>query len=92
MKFIQIISQTQNPNTREIFTHTKTINVSQILSITIGEGCNLDFCRIVMSNGEDIPIGKKSYHALIGMIQDKWEGVRVLPCIEGCNPFNTNNV
>lgn len=82
MKFIQIFSQAKALGTREIFTHTRTINVSQILEITSGMGRDVDYCRIIMSNGEEIFLGRKSYNALIDMIQDKWEGIRVLPCVE----------
>lgn len=32
-----------------------------------------------MVNGEEIPIGMKEYNALLDLIQDEWEGIRVLP-------------
>ena len=79
MKFIQIISQGKSPGTGEIFTHTRTINVSQILEITSGMGCDFNYSRITMVNGEEIPIGIKEYNALLALIQDEWEGIRVLP-------------
>ena len=79
MKFIQIISQSKSLGTGEIFTHTKTINVSHILEIISAVGCNLDYSRIIMVNGEEIPIGMKEYYALLHLIQDEWEGIRVLP-------------
>lgn len=78
MKFIQIISQGKAPGTGEIFTHTKTINVSQILKITSSMG-GINYSRITMVNGEEIPIGMKEYNALLDLIQDEWEGIRVLP-------------
>lgn len=81
MKFIQIISQSKAPGTGEIFTHTKTINVSQILEITSGMGC-INYSLITMVNGEEIPIGTKEYNELIHLIQDEWEGIRVLPCVQ----------
>ncbi|MBQ4589005.1 MAG: hypothetical protein IJA95_06940 [Bacteroidaceae bacterium] len=82
MKFIQIISQGKAPGTGEIFTHTKTINVSQILEITSGMGRDFNYIRITMVNGEEIPIGMKEYNALLALIQDEWEGIRVLPCVQ----------
>lgn len=81
MKFIQIISQGKAPDTGEIFTHTKTINVSQILEITSSMG-GVNYSRITMVNGEEIPIGMKEYNALLDLIQDEWEGIRVLPCVQ----------
>lgn len=81
MKFIQIISQSKSLGTGEIFTHTKTINVSQILEITSGMGC-INYSRITMVNGEEIPISTKEYNALLDLIQDEWEGIRVLPCVQ----------
>ena len=82
MKFIQIISQGKAPGTGEIFTHTKTINVSQILEITSGMGRDFNYIRITMVNGEEIPIGTKEYNELLNLIQDEWEGIRVLPCVQ----------
>lgn len=82
MKFIQIISQGKSPGTGEIFTHTKTINVSQILEITSGMGRDFNYIRITMVNGEEIPIGTKEYNELLNLIQDEWEGIRVLPCVQ----------
>ena len=82
MKFIQIISQGKSPGTGEIFTHTKTINVSQILEITSGMGRDFSYSRITMVNGEEIPIGTKEYYALLHLIQDEWEGIRALPCVQ----------
>lgn len=32
-----------------------------------------------MVNGEEIPIGMKEYNALLDLIQDECEGIRVLP-------------
>ena len=81
MKFIQIISQSKAPGTGEIFTHTKTINVSQILEITSGMGC-INYSLITMVNGEEIPISTKEYNELLHLIQDEWEGIRVLPCVQ----------
>lgn len=86
MKFIQIISQGKAPGTGEIFTHTKTINVSQILEITSGMGCDYDYSRITMTNGEEIPLSRKEYNALLHLIQDEWEGIRVLPCVKDYKP------
>lgn len=85
MKFIQIISQSKSPGTGEIFTHTKTINVSQILEIISGMGCDYNFSRITMVNGEEIHIGMKEYYALLGLIQDEWEGIKVLPSVQTYN-------
>ena len=82
MKFIQIISQGKAPGTGEIFTHTKTINVSQILEITSGMGRDFNYIRITMVNGEEIPIGTKEYYALLDLIQGEWEGIRGLPCVQ----------
>ena len=82
MKFIQIISQGKAPGTGETFTHTKTINVSQILKITSGMWWNIDYNCITMTNGEEIPISTKEYNALLGLMQDEWEGIRVLPCVQ----------
>lgn len=79
MKFIQIISQGKAPGTGEIFTNTKTINVSQILKITFSMGRDLNYSRITMVNGEEIPIGTKEYYELIHLIQGEWEGIRGLP-------------
>lgn len=81
MKFIQIISQGKSLGTGEIFTHTKTINVSQILKITSSMG-GINYSRITMVNGEEIPIGMKEYNALLDLIQAEWEGIRVLPCVQ----------
>ena len=81
MKFIQIISQGKAPGTGETFTHIKTINVSQILEITSSMGC-INYSRITMVNGEEIPIGTKEYNELLHLIQDEWEGIRVLPCVQ----------
>ena len=81
MKFIQIISQGKAPGTGEIFTHTKTINVSQILEITSSMGC-FNYSRITMVNGEEIPIGTKEYYELLHLIQDEWEGIRALSCVQ----------
>ena len=82
MKFIQIISQGKAPGTGEIFTHTKTINVSQILKITFSMGNDFNYSRITMVDGEEIPIGTKEYNELLHLIQDEWEGIRVLPCVQ----------
>ena len=79
MKFIQIISQGKAPGTGEIFTHTKTINVSQIQEITSSMGRDFNYIRITMVNGEEIPISTKEFDALLFLIQDEWEGIRVLP-------------
>ena len=79
MKFIQIISHSKAPGTGEIFIHTRTINVSQILEITSGMGRDFNYIRITMVNGEEIPIGTKEYNELLHLIQDEWEGIRVLP-------------
>ena len=81
MKFIQIISQGKAPGTGEIFTHTKTINISQILEITFSTGC-INYSRITMVNGEEIPIGTKEYYVLLNLIQDEWEGIRALSCVQ----------
>lgn len=84
MKFIQIISQGKAPGTGEIFTHTKTINVSQILEITSSMGC-VNYSRITMTNGEEIPISTKEYNVLLDLIQDEWEGIKVLPSVQTYN-------
>lgn len=39
----------------------------------------VNYSRITMVNGEEIPIGMKEYNALLDLIQDEWEGIRVLP-------------
>lgn len=85
MKFIQIISQGKAPGTGEIFTQTKTINVSQILKITSGMWWNIDYNCITMTNGEEIHIGMKEYYALLDLIQDEWEGIKVLPSVQTYN-------
>lgn len=81
MKFIQIISQTTNPQTREIYYCYRTINVSHIVKIHAGEGFGHKDYFFTLTKGENVLLDQQSYLQLINLLQEEWSGVKVL-CVE----------
>ena len=78
MKFIQIRSKGYAPGSKEPFSRNLTVNVSRIIKISDYSSANYEHRIITLSNGEEIHLELSEYNTLIAMLQDEWEGIRVL--------------